>query len=91
MSKTIFEISVSGRKGVTLPPRDPDIPLNEIIPSEFLREKPARIPELSEIDVMRHFIPLSQKYHCIEKGLYPLGSCTMKYNNIVMYFLVQNP
>ena len=91
MSKTIFEISVSGRKGVTLPPRDPDIPLNEIIPSEFLREKPARIPELSEIDVMRHFIPLSQKNHCIEKGLYPLGSCTMKYNPKLNESLVRNP
>ena len=91
MSKTIFEISVAGRKGVTLPPRDPDIPLNEIISPEFLREKPARIPELSEIDVMRHFIPLSQKNHCIEKGLYPLGSCTMKYNPKLNESLVRNP
>ena len=91
MSKTIFELSVPGRKGITLPPRDPDIPLNEIIPQELLREKPARIPELSEIDVMRHFIPLSQKNHCIEKGLYPLGSCTMKYNPKLHESLVRYP
>jgi len=91
MSKTIFELSVPGRKSITLPPRDPDIPLNEIIPQELLREKPARIPELSEIDVMRHFIPLSQKNHCIEKGLYPLGSCTMKYNPKLHESLVRYP
>jgi glycine dehydrogenase subunit 2 len=80
MSKTIFEISSRGRKGVTLPEREVDIPLQEIIPSEHLREKPARLPEVSELDVMRHYIELSHKNHFIEKGLYPLGSCTMKYN-----------
>lgn len=80
MSKTIFEHSIPGRKGVTLPPRELDTQLKDIIPSEFLREKPARLPEVSELDAMRHYIMLSHKNHFIEKGLYPLGSCTMKYN-----------
>lgn len=80
MSKTIFEHSTPGRKGYTLPKRDIDIPLGDIIPQEYLRESDARLPEVSELDVMRHYIMLSHKNHFIEKGLYPLGSCTMKYN-----------
>jgi glycine dehydrogenase subunit 2 len=80
MSKTIFEHSVAGRKGVTLPKRQLDTPLTDMIPAQYLREKPARLPEVSEMDVMRHYIELSHKNHFIEKGLYPLGSCTMKYN-----------
>lgn len=80
MSKTIFEYSSSGRKGVILPRRDIDTPLEKMIPAEQLRQKPARLPEVSELDAMRHYIGLSHKNHFIEKGLYPLGSCTMKYN-----------
>jgi len=80
MSKTIFEWSSAGRQGVTLPPREIDTPLEKLIPAEQRREKPARLPQVSELDVMRHYIALSHKNHFIEKGLYPLGSCTMKYN-----------
>ncbi|MBW6513554.1 MAG: aminomethyl-transferring glycine dehydrogenase subunit GcvPB [Candidatus Syntrophosphaera sp.] len=80
MSKTIFEYSVKGRRGVTLPAREIDTPLESLIPAENLRQKKARLPEVSELDVMRHYIALSHKNHFIEKGLYPLGSCTMKYN-----------
>lgn len=77
---TIFELSSPGRKGYTLPPSDVDIPLEDIIPAQYFRQETARLPEVSELDVMRHFIALSHKNHFIEKGLYPLGSCTMKYN-----------
>lgn len=80
MSKTIFEHSSAGRRGCTLPPREIDIPLDQIIPAEYTRKRSARLPEVSELDVMRHYIELSHKNHFIEKGLYPLGSCTMKYN-----------
>lgn len=80
MSKTIFEHSTAGRKGYTLSKTDVDIPIKDIIPQEHLREIDARLPEVSELDVMRHYIALSHKNHFIEKGLYPLGSCTMKYN-----------
>lgn len=90
MSKTIFEFSSPGRRGCTLPEREIDIPLEQILPSEVLRDKPARLPEVSELDVMRHYIALSHKNHFIEKGLYPLGSCTMKYNPKVHEALVRH-
>ena len=80
MSKTIFEHSSPSRKGVTLPKREIDTLLPTLIPETMLRTKKARLPEVSELDVMRHYISLSHKNHFIEKGLYPLGSCTMKYN-----------
>ncbi len=80
MSKTIFEHSRPGRQGVTLPKREVEMPLESLIPSEYLRQKAARLPQVSELDVMRHYIALSHTNHFIEKGLYPLGSCTMKYN-----------
>ncbi|PKN72527.1 MAG: glycine dehydrogenase (aminomethyl-transferring) [Candidatus Cloacimonetes bacterium HGW-Cloacimonetes-3] len=80
MSKTIFEYSTRGRMGVTLPKRELEIPLEDMFGAEQLRANPIRLPEVSELDVMRHYIMLSHKNHFIEKGLYPLGSCTMKYN-----------
>ncbi len=89
MSRTIFEHSSPGRKGCTLPPREVDLPLDGIIPAEYRREAIPRLPELSELDVMRHYIKLSHKNHFIEKGLYPLGSCTMKYNPKVHEALVR--
>lgn len=76
--------------GVTLPPREIDTPLASLIPAEMQREKIARLPEVSEMDVMRHYIALSHKNHFIEKGLYPLGSCTMKYNPKVHESLVRH-
>lgn len=90
MSKTIFEYSTAGRKGVSLPKREMDTPLEQLIPKELQREKDARLPEVSELDVMRHYIALSHKNHFIEKGLYPLGSCTMKYNPKVHESLVRH-
>ncbi|MEA2030988.1 MAG: aminomethyl-transferring glycine dehydrogenase subunit GcvPB [candidate division Zixibacteria bacterium] len=77
----IYEKSVSGRKGYTLP--DTDSSEHEIlkaIPSKFLRSNKALLPEVTEGEAMRHFISLSTKNHHIDKGFYPLGSCTMKYN-----------
>ncbi len=50
------------------------------IPKEFLRGKPAELPSVSELDVVRHFINLSRKNFCVDTNFYPLGSCTMKYN-----------
>jgi glycine dehydrogenase subunit 2 len=80
MSKLIFEKSVVGRKGYTLPKLDVPTAKDGSIPSKFLRKDDARLPEVSEIEVARHFLNLSQKNFNIEKGMYPLGSCTMKYN-----------
>jgi glycine dehydrogenase subunit 2 len=74
--KTIYELSQPSRKGVTYP--DPDVPIAPL-PEGFTREE-LRLPELSEIDVIRHFTKLSSTNYSIDKGFYPLGSCTMKYN-----------
>lgn len=90
MSKTIFEYSTPGRMGVTLPPREFDTPLENLVPAKMLRDKAPRLPEVSEMDVMRHYIKLSHLNHFIEKGLYPLGSCTMKYNPKVHESLVRH-
>jgi glycine dehydrogenase subunit 2 len=78
ITKMIFDKSVKGRKAVTFPKLD--VPMQNHIPEKFHRKQDARLPELSELDVMRHYVELSQKNHFIEKGFYPLGSCTMKYN-----------
>lgn len=72
----LCDLSVAGRKGLQFP--KPDVPLAEL-PKSFLREE-LPLPELSEIDVVRHFTRLSQLNYCIDSGMYPLGSCTMKYN-----------
>jgi len=72
----LCELSVSGRRAVHLP--TPDVPQTEF-PAGFVRED-LPLPEISEIDVVRHFTRLSQLNYCIDVGMYPLGSCTMKYN-----------
>ena len=72
----IYEISTPGRVGITLP--EPDVPLAEL-PEGLTREE-LPLPELSEMDVVRHFVRLSQLNHGVDIGFYPLGSCTMKYN-----------
>lgn len=77
--KLIFEISKEGKQGVALPKND--IPLKDIpIPREYLRENEPKLPEVSEVDVIRHFTALSKMNHGVDSGFYPLGSCTMKYN-----------
>jgi glycine dehydrogenase subunit 2 len=79
--KLMFELSSEGRKGYSLPPMDvPEIPKERLIPAPFLRKHSAELPELSELDVVRHFVHLSILNHHVDKGFYPLGSCTMKYN-----------
>ncbi|HWQ47139.1 MAG TPA: aminomethyl-transferring glycine dehydrogenase subunit GcvPB, partial [Longilinea sp.] len=73
---TIYELSSPGRSGVHYP--DLDVP-KTALPVGLTRNI-LPMPELSEVDVTRHFIHLSQKNYSIDKGFYPLGSCTMKYN-----------
>lgn len=74
--KTIYELSQPGRKGFKFPQLDvPTIPL----PQSFERDS-INLPELSELDVIRHFTNLSHLNHSVDGGFYPLGSCTMKYN-----------
>lgn len=73
---TIYEISSPGRPGVRFP--EADVPLTPL-PDDFIR-KDLPLPELAEVDVIRHFTNLSKLNYCIDSGFYPLGSCTMKYN-----------
>jgi glycine dehydrogenase subunit 2 len=76
--KLIFDKSMPGRRGVM--PAESDIPVCANLDSRFLRSEPAALPELSELDVMRHFTALSEMNFGVDSGFYPLGSCTMKYN-----------
>jgi len=77
----IYEKSKSGRTGCTLPETSKsESEILSRIPGKFLREEPVALPEITEGEVMRHYIGLSVKNHHIDKGFYPLGSCTMKYN-----------
>ena len=81
MVNLLFEVSEENRKGYTLPNiRVPRKEIHEIIPAKFIRKQPARLPQLSENEVIRHFIALSTMNHHVDKSFYPLGSCTMKYN-----------
>jgi glycine dehydrogenase subunit 2 len=73
---TIYDISAPGRRGVLLP--DVDVPETPL-PTELLRAE-LNLPEVGELQVIRHFVNLSQTNYAIDKGFYPLGSCTMKYN-----------
>lgn len=78
--KIIFELSKPGRKGYSLPKDNFGIDGFKEIPTDLLREKEAELPEVSELDVVRHYTNLSNKNFGVDTGFYPLGSCTMKYN-----------
>ena len=79
----IFERSQTGRVGYRLPALDvEEQSLNELIPTAFQRTDDLDgVPEVSEVDVIRHFIRMSTWNYSIDIGMYPLGSCTMKYNS----------
>lgn len=72
----LCELSVPGRRAIRYP--EPDVPKSDL-PAGFIRED-LPMPELSELDVVRHFTRLSHLNYSIDSGMYPLGSCTMKYN-----------
>ncbi|ETT82236.1 aminomethyl-transferring glycine dehydrogenase subunit GcvPB [Viridibacillus sp. FSL R5-0477] len=77
----IFELSTEGRVGYSLSELDvPAVDLAAILPNEFIRTEEAGLPEVSELDIMRHYTALSRRNHGVDSGFYPLGSCTMKYN-----------
>ncbi|MGZ4135414.1 MAG: aminomethyl-transferring glycine dehydrogenase subunit GcvPB [Tumebacillaceae bacterium] len=77
----IFELSEPGRVAYSLPELDvPEVPVADLIPSDYIRKTPANLPEMAELDLVRHFTALSKRNHGVDDGFYPLGSCTMKYN-----------
>jgi len=85
--KTLFELSSPGRIGVQFP--DVDVPHTDL-PKGFLRDE-LPLPELAEIDVIRHYTHLSHLNYCLDEGFYPLGSCTMKYNPRINEVMARMP
>src|SRR5690606_32582849 len=77
----IFELSQPGRVAYSLPESDVDkVEGSDLLPEHFRRKQPAELPEVSELDLVRHYTELSRRNHGVDTGFYPLGSCTMKYN-----------
>ena len=77
----IFEISKPGRIGYSLPEIDvPETEIESLLPEEYIRTEEPELPEVSELDIIRHFTALSKRNYGVDSGFYPLGSCTMKYN-----------
>jgi glycine dehydrogenase subunit 2 len=84
---TLYEGSVRGRRGIDLP--SPDVPEASLPPDELGQD--CDLPELSQLDVVRHFLALSQRNFGIDTAFYPLGSCTMKYNPKVNELIARLP
>lgn len=74
----VYEISKTGLSGLTLPKRD--VPEAAVLPDKLARKTAAGLPEVSELDAVRHFTRLSRRNFSVDTQFYPLGSCTMKYN-----------
>ncbi len=80
-NQLIFEKSREGKKGCSLPEDElSTMEIETLIPEKHLRQKEPELPEVSEVEVVRHFTALSHKNYGVDSGFYPLGSCTMKYN-----------
>jgi len=78
-TQTIFEKGARGRRAFTAPALD--VPhVDGLLPDRFRRAEPARLPELSEPEIVRHYVNLSKRNFDLDSGFYPLGSCTMKHN-----------
>lgn len=90
--KLIFEVSKPGRRAFYLPELDvDDTSIDDMLPSEYIRKEDPDLPEVSEVDIIRHYTNISQKNYAIDKGFYPLGSCTMKYNPKINEDAAANP
>ena len=76
--RLVFELSKPGRIGFSLPEGGTD--LSAVLPANIARQSALGLPEVSEVDVVRHYTNLSQMNFGVDTGFYPLGSCTMKYN-----------
>ena len=86
----IFELGGKGRRGVEFTRLFSDDPL-KTIPENMRRTRPPDLPELSEVEVIRHYIRLSQMNYSVDLGIYPLGSCTMKYNPKICEEVARSP
>jgi glycine dehydrogenase subunit 2 len=80
-TELLFEMSDPGRRCHRLPQCDVPVgPVEKLLPASALADSPPPLPELGEIDLVRHFVNLSTRNMSIDTNFYPLGSCTMKYN-----------
>ena len=78
---TIFEKGAPGRRAFVCPERDvPEADPDELLPARFRRAQPPRLPEVSEPEIVRHYVGISKRNFDLDSGFYPLGSCTMKHN-----------
>src|SRR3972149_6443348 len=77
----LFEIGSPGLWGASLPESDvPAVRRETVVPKELLADAPPALPEVGELDIVRHYKRLSHRCFSIDGNFYPLGSCTMKYN-----------
>jgi glycine dehydrogenase subunit 2 len=80
-TKTIFEKGAPGRRAFVAPELDvPEVDRATLLPAAYRRSEPARLPEISEPEIVRHYVNLSKRNFDLDSGFYPLGSCTMKHN-----------
>ena len=80
-ARTVFQKGAPGRRAFSCPPIDvPAQDPEELLPAAMRRAEPARLPELSEPEIVRHYVGLSKRNFDLDSGFYPLGSCTMKHN-----------
>src|SRR4051812_40199622 len=80
-TELLFEISHAGRRCHRLPACDvPSKPADQLLPKQALAGSPPPLPEVGEIDLIRHYVNLSTRNMSVDTNFYPLGSCTMKYN-----------
>ena len=80
-TELLFELSHAGRRTHRLPACDVPAPdITALLPASALADAPPPLPEVGEIDLIRHFVNLSTRNMSIDTNFYPLGSCTMKYN-----------
>jgi glycine dehydrogenase subunit 2 len=80
-ARTIFEKGAAGRRAFVCPELDvPEADAEELLPERFRRAEPPRLPEVSEPEIVRHYVGLSKRNFDLDSGFYPLGSCTMKHN-----------
>jgi glycine dehydrogenase subunit 2 len=78
---TIFERGAPGRRAFQCPALDvPETSVEELLPAHLRRAEPPRLPEVSEPEIVRHYVRLSKRNFDLDSGFYPLGSCTMKHN-----------
>jgi len=79
--RTIFQKGAPGRRAFTCPATDvPDVDVSQLLPARFRRAHAPRLPEVSEPEIVRHYVGISKRNFDLDSGFYPLGSCTMKHN-----------